>query len=90
MDLSSLLTRYKMSIDPRYDGTTGFIYFEGGRAFFCVDKAGELDVRESWGEPTQKQAQRIFEVLGAHLESLKQKTDEEVPVSASNVDEGLK
>ena len=74
MDLSKLLAKYKMSIDARYDGTTGFIYFEGGRAFFCVVD-GELDVRESWGEPTQKQAQRIFEVLGAHLEALKSRED---------------
>ena len=87
MDLSKLLASYKMSIDARYDGTTGFIYFEGGRAFFAV-KNGELDVRESWGEPTQKQAQRIFQVLYAHLEGLKQKTSEDATVVASNVCEG--
>ena len=77
VDLSKLLAKYKMSIDPRFDGTTGFIYFEGGRAFFAVDKDGELGVSESWGEPTQKQAQRIFEVLGAHIESLKTVSAEE-------------
>lgn len=68
----TLLAKYRMELDARYDGDTGFIYFEGGRAFFAV-KDGELDVRESWGEPSQTQAQRIYIVLGAWLEFLKQK-----------------
>lgn len=71
-EYKKLLTRYEMELDARYDGDTGFIYFKGGRAFFAV-KDGELDVRESWGEPTQRQAQQIYHVLTAWLEYLKQK-----------------
>lgn len=74
-DYKVLCTKYKFDLDARFDGETGFIYFEGGRCFWRID-GGSFDVRESWGSPDEKTSRRIFQVLAAWEQFLKAKRDD--------------
>jgi len=61
------LTLKKLSIEERFENT-GFIYFEGGRVFWVYDPVTTaLELRESWGTPTETQVRGIEYVLAIYL-----------------------